>query len=179
MTERYVTHATIVIERTYPAAPARVFAAWASPEALLRWGAPGDGWTASYDRFEFKVGGVEICRFGPPDGEVYVSEMHYQDIVPDARIEVGGHDDPVAKETVVFVRDNGVGFDMQYADKLFGVFQRMHPADQFEGIGIGLANVHRVVSRHGGRVWAEAAADRGATFYVALPRADVDRADPR
>jgi len=121
------------------------------------------------------IGNLPIC-YGDPAmlrlvfGNLVSNAVKFTQACLQAEIEISSLNH-TSDEVVVFVKDNGVGFDMKYKDKLFGVFQRLHSQEAFEGTGIGLATVQRIVQGHGGRVWAEASVNNGATFYVALPKA--------
>lgn len=104
---------------------------------------------------------LEICFRHLADNAVKFTSRK-----PSARIEIGSEEQD--GKTVLFIRDDGAGFDPKYADKMFGAFQRLHSTDEFDGLGIGLAVVERIINRHGGRVWAAGIPGKGATFYVAL-----------
>ncbi len=120
---------------------------------------------------------LKIKKLPPAFGDVYLlrqvltnllaNAFKFTQLEEKAVIEVGG--ESVAGETIYYVKDNGIGFDMRFRDKLFGVFQRLHPIGEFEGTGVGLAIVQRILQRHDGRVWAEGKVDEGATFFFALP----------
>jgi PAS domain S-box-containing protein len=134
-------------------------------------------------RVEFVIGKLPDCQGDSALlKQVFLNllgnALKYSRLRADARIEIGflpqviRAGGPLATN-VYFVKDNGVGFDMQFAGKLFGVFQRLHRQDEYEGTGVGLAIVHRVVVRHGGRIWAESEPDKGATFYLTIGDAQV------
>jgi light-regulated signal transduction histidine kinase (bacteriophytochrome) len=93
--------------------------------------------------------------------------LKYSQKQPMARIEIGCTNEN--NHLTYYIRDNGVGFDMKYVNRLFGVFQRLHKVEEFEGTGVGLALAHRIITRHGGKIWAEASANKGATFYFFIP----------
>jgi light-regulated signal transduction histidine kinase (bacteriophytochrome) len=125
---------------------------------------------------------LEIGALPPAHGDAVLVKQAWANLLGNAIkfsskreqpvIEVSGREN--GTESVYCVKDNGAGFDMQYYDKLFGVFQRLHRAEEFPGTGVGLAIVQRVILRHGGRVWAEGKVGEGAAFYFSLPRGGPD-----
>jgi light-regulated signal transduction histidine kinase (bacteriophytochrome) len=130
---------------------------------------------ASLTAFNAKV---EIEQMPPANADLNLLQLVFTNLLNNAIKYSAKKDNPEItvgatkreEGTVYFVRDNGIGFDMKYYDKLFGVFQRLHSAEEFEGTGVGLALIKRIITRHGGRIWAEAKVGEGATFYFTLTR---------
>ena len=110
---------------------------------------------------------VSICNMSTASSD-FSNALKFTRTRETARIAI--HSSASSDEIILRIEDNGVGFDMQYVDRLFGLFQRLNSDPQFEGTGVGLALVRRMILRQGGRVWAEAKLDAGATFFVALPK---------
>jgi light-regulated signal transduction histidine kinase (bacteriophytochrome) len=124
-------------------------------------------------RAEIRIHPMPACQADPTLlRQVYTNlisnALKYSSKVERPKVEIGATSDE-ERDVTYFVQDNGAGFDMRYAEKLFGVFQRLHSGKEFEGTGVGLAIVHRIVNRHGGRIWANATAGKGATFYFSIP----------
>lgn len=141
------------------------------PQELMRQVLQALGEEQEGRQVEIIVGDLPVCQADPALlKQVLVNlvgnALKFTRARNQARIEVGCLETP--DEPIWFVKDNGVGFDQRHASQLFGVFQRLHPADEYEGTGVGLALVQRIIQRHGGRIWAEAEPDKGATFYFTL-----------
>jgi light-regulated signal transduction histidine kinase (bacteriophytochrome) len=125
------------------------------------------------NRAEIRIHPMPACKADPALlRQVYTNlisnALKYSSKVEQPRVEIGAMTEK-GRDVTYFVQDNGTGFDMRYAERLFGVFQRLHSGEEFEGTGVGLAIAQRIVSRHGGRIWANAAPGKGATFYFSLP----------
>ncbi len=126
---------------------------------------------------------IEACRRGWGTGRsstrssvnILSNAVKFAKSRDEVIVEAGGYEKE--NENIYYVKDNGVGFDMAYYDKLFGMFQRLHNPDEYEGTGVGLAIAQRIINRHGGRIWAEGKVDEGATFYFSLPKVETTPAE--
>jgi light-regulated signal transduction histidine kinase (bacteriophytochrome) len=125
-----------------------------------------NGRTIEFSLASLPTTNVDYALFRQVFDNLLSNAIKYTQYRTIAKIEMGSLE--IEGEQVIYVRDNGAGFDMQNADKLFGVFQRLHSNEEFEGTGIGLATVQRIINRHGGRIWAESKPDEGATFYFTI-----------
>jgi signal transduction histidine kinase len=131
---------------------------------------------------EWKIGALPIINCDPPMMQQALinlvnNALKYTRFRTVARIEIGRLE--IEGQTAIYVRDNGIGFSMDQAQQLFTPFHRLHPERQFEGTGVGLATVERIIRRHGGRIWAESKPNEGATFYFTLPSGVIDFAAAR